>query len=336
MSKSNYKIAVVLYCYTINDWKEKFENQILRIESSGLYEAADCIKVIIADVENNKDYVLSITDKYSKIDLDYYTINYGSEYLGIKFVDDLARTGDYKILYFHTKGVFNKFKNFISKEIDHLKVKAVDSWVEKMHYFLLDNFKTCIEELNNKDVVGVTNISNWWWGNFWWATSDHIRKNIPFVKFYSGTRWSCEAWLFDSNTDKENIKYLELYHFEYDPHYSYIPKYFYDGSDISNIEINIIDAFYGFFYQQRDEGRGPSAEEDKIINVTEKIKDLLKEYENKRIVAYPGHDYLGVEDPLPHNRDKCLRIKFSTNIDPEKEYIVSSIGSFKIDIGYKN
>lgn len=336
-------IAVVLYCYSINDWEERFKRQIERVKSSGLYDGADEIYVYISDpLNNSEEKIKNILLNYPKIILHYTTINHGEGYRAICKVDELGKQNDnYKILYFHTKGVFNKYKNFVNQEIDDLKVKSVNCWVEMMEYFLIDNWKTCVDKLDEYDTVGVTCNGNWWWGNFWWTKSSHLKKNIPMSDFYGGSRWQAEDWLHGANNDKQNIKPYEFYKFYFDGHYSIIPKYFYDGTDISNIKINIIDAKFGYFSEQKDEGRGIQNEENKIFDVTEQIRNSVAAFDYKRIrndwskYDFDSIFYKTFGHTLHCTLTKSLRIKFNTNIDSENEYVVTSFLYQLLDVGYK-
>lgn len=335
-------VGVVLYCFALNDWEWRLRRQIKRLDTSGLYEGADELYLLVSDIENsNEDLVKEIIADYPKYNLKHYTYN-NCEAEALSLVDDLCRQNDdYKVLYFHTKGVFNKYKNFLTKEIDELKVNGVNSWVEMMEYFVVDKWRVCVQKLDTYDTVGVANNGNWWWGNFWWTKSSHVKKNTVFRDFYGGSRWHCEGWLHDANSDKENIKYYEMYKYTFDGHYTIIPSYLYNGEDISGIEFDIIDAKFGYFLEQRDEGRGLMTEEDKVFDVTEQIKDSVKKTNYKRITNdWSKYDF----DSEFSNRfgstlfctlQKTLRVRFRTNIDPENEYVISSFMYHFLNIGYK-
>lgn len=322
-------IIVIFYCFMINDWKEKLQRQINRLVSSGLYDGADELYLFVSDVDGNqKEEIDNMINHLPKIKLDYTNKNYGEGYLALSKVDELARSGNNKIFYFHTKGVFNKYKDFENKEIDELKIKGSNCWVEILEHYLIDNWKKCVEKLDDHDCVGVINYGGWWWGNFWWVRSAHIMKNIPFKQHYTGTRWGAEAWLHDSNTDKDNIKIFEFNHFHYDPLYSSIPKYLYDGSvNEDDIKVEITKAEYGYFAQQRDEGRGLACKEIKKIDVTQNCKNALENNNFKLNGLCPHNCLVGVEDPA-FGIDKTLRIWFKTNIDPNNEYVISDFASW--------
>jgi hypothetical protein len=169
-------VIVVLYCFMVDDWEIRLSDQLKRMKSSSLYDESNEIHLVVTDINNNqKDKVDSLLGEYQKISLDYTTRNWYEGH-ALSKVDNIARTyDDCKILYFHTKGVSNKYKDLISNDYYNLKVEGIKCWKELMEYFLIDNWKDCIKKLDEYDTVGVNNVNNWWWGNFWWSNSKHIK-----------------------------------------------------------------------------------------------------------------------------------------------------------------
>lgn len=330
-------IAVVLHCFTINDWESKFTRQVKRLKLSGLYDQCDELYVFITDPSNTlQDHIIQLLQDYPKVILDYSNINYGEGYKALCKVDELGKSEiDYKILYFHTKGVYNKYKNFSTMQVSKLKQKGVETWVDMMEYFLIDNWNKCVDLLNEYDNVGVSCNNDWWWGNFWWTSSKHIRKNKAFSSYYAGSRWLSESWLHESNSDRSNIRKYEMYHFDYDPCYSYFPEYFYDGTDLSTLEFTIVNAKYGYFAEQRDEGQPPPSKGEVYVDVTEKVIDNINSFNKNKISLYPMEDTCNY-DPAPdvNGLNKCLRITFKTNYD-DQEYIISSFMNNKLNFGFK-
>ena len=316
-------VIVVLYCFMVDDWEIRLSDQLKRMKSSSLYDESNEIHLVVTDINNNqKDKIDSLLGEYQKISLDYTTRNWYEGH-ALSKVDNIARTyDDCKILYFHTKGVSNKYKDLISNDYYNLKVEGIKCWKELMEYFLIENWKDCVKKLDEYDTVGVNNVNNWWWGNFWWSNSKHIKNNKPFNEYFTGSRWGCESWLHESNYNIENIKYYQFYPFSYDPYYSILPKYFYDGTNISDIKIKVLDAKFGYFAEQRDEGRGLSENKDNVIDVTDKTIELLKLSDNKKFNFNPNE--LLIDNHKYHGNDKSIRIFFKTNIDPEKIYTLTS------------
>jgi hypothetical protein len=142
----------------INDWRWRLSRQIKRLVKSELYESADNIYLFVTDPTNKqKDKVELLIKDLTKINLDYTDINYGEAFRALSKISEISKDPNHKMLYFHTKGVFNKYKNFETKEINTLKLKGVECWVEMMEHILIDNWKDCVDKLENNDIVGVTN-----------------------------------------------------------------------------------------------------------------------------------------------------------------------------------
>lgn len=324
-------ISVVYSCYMVNDWKDRAIRQLSRLKTSGLYDKSDEIYFIGTDPENSQLQDLnSIISDFPKIQVEVHTRNWYEGY-ALRKVDFLGRTSEVnkKILYFHSKGVFNKFKNFSTGEIDPLKIKSVENWTDVMEHFLIDNWEICLDKLDSYHTVGSSIYAYWYWGNFWWANSEHIKTNVPFDDYFGGSRWQCESWLHDSNTDRESIKFFEFYHFNYNPFYTFIPERIYKKEEDSSTVFEIIEAKYGYFAHQVDEGRGLDILEDVTIDVTDAAKELnYKKTENKNIFLYP--EELAFEDPIP-GTPKNLRLKFKINNDT-KEYVVTSYFSNPIKL----
>jgi hypothetical protein len=97
----------------------------------------------------------------------------------------------------------------------------------------------------------------------------------------------------------------------------------YDGTDISSIEFKINEAKYGYFASQRDEGQDLKNEYDLTVDVTEEVRRLLAEKHNNKVLSLHLHEIIKVEDPAP-GYNQVLRVKYSTNIDPETEYVITS------------
>lgn len=335
------KIAIFIYCYAVNDWKERLERQLSRLRTSGLYDAAQIIQLAVTDVSISKlEEVNQVLSDYSKINLHFTGKNW-FEATTLNMLDTFVRSheDEYKVMYFHVKGVHNKYKNFQTQEFFPLKTKGIDCWVEMLEFFLIDKWQECISLLNDYDTVGVTNNGNWWWGNFWWTKSSYVKSIMELNKYFSGVRWSAEAWLHDAHPNKNEIKYFEMFKFMHDPYYTVIPTYFYDGTNLKDLNINVLKAEYGYFAEQRDEGRGLLKLDNQTIDVTDLVKEHVAQTNNKNFSFFSeSFPYFSYErfcgtDPA-FNQTKLMRVWFSTNFEPEKEYVISSFLDFPIKLGY--
>lgn len=315
---STPKIAVVFYCWAISDWKERSGVAIARLKSSGLYDIADELYFLVSDTEGKRDEIEDLVKQFPKFELEYEAQNLGSEYRGIKKVEEIGnRDQEYNILYLHAKGVYNKYKNLFDKKETHwLKVNGIKCWSEMLTYFVVDRWRECVCKLNEGfDTAGAACHDRWWWGNFWWASSRHIKK---LRSFEGGSRWDCEAWLHEGrdNSEWDSIRYFEQNKFRYDPYYTVIPGYMYEKGDNSDVVLKIKKAEYGCFGEQTDEGRLPP-QEPSLVDVTEKVRELSAGNQ----IIYPK-DWL--EQFHFCSGEKKIRVYFSTSREPDVIYVVTS------------
>jgi hypothetical protein len=265
-------IVVVYHVYCYDDWKIVVDEQMKRLQKSGLYESADKLFMTINLGTETEESVNEFFNQYDKFDKEYHVTN-AYEYPGIKKVKDFCdENDDVKILYFHTKGVSNKYRRHDRPdEISEVKVKGVASWREVLEYFVIDNWKDCILKLDDYDSVGVTCDNGWFWGNFWWSTTKHIRTREMPTPHHG--RWYYEAWL---NQGVQGKNY-EFYKFVFNPYRCVVDKEFYDGTYHNKLnDLEIINATYGSFDIQNDEGR-MACDDVVVIDVTDLILKHISE-----------------------------------------------------------
>lgn len=240
-------LVVVYHVYCTGNWKSIVSQQLNRLHRSGLYEAANILCVTINDP--NKEFDPEIFSVYPKFSIVHRSDNH-YEYPGIKRVYDLAKEHEnMKVLYFHAKGVSNTYKKLGSKEVSVMKTKNISAWRECLEYFVIDRWKDCVRKLDSHDSVGVTCINGWFWGNFWWSQSSHLRRREEPSEGL--TRWGYEAWLSDGTPSSNH----EFYHFSFNPYISTLHPWLYDGSvDLSREKMELISARYGTIDMQLDEG----------------------------------------------------------------------------------
>lgn len=185
-----------MHVYQVNNWADIIEQQLYRIKKSGLYDRM------------NKLYIGLLGDKparqFSKKIEIIYQLNQPS--LEQSFTLTHLHLSSYmfngQIFYIHTKGVSHNS----GKEDDNQK-----DWRKLMEHYIIDRWKTCVSELEKNDVVGVnwhlgeghmnakakyaegTPITPHVSGNFWWATTDYI-KRLPIL-FPLKSKYECEFWI---------------------------------------------------------------------------------------------------------------------------------------------
>jgi GR25 family glycosyltransferase involved in LPS biosynthesis len=172
---------------------ESLDNILNQIQKSGLFDMLDLIVI------NNIGIELDVM-KYEfggKIKVINYSENtqlfeIPTLQLMHHFSQDAQKTN---ILYLHTKGVC--YEN--NKQ--HPIYNNVQDWIHFMLYFVVYKYKDCVELLKIHDSVGVNysprnlsnpNSHNHWSGNFWWATSNHIKRlDVTTLTTRHSAEWWC-------------------------------------------------------------------------------------------------------------------------------------------------
>jgi len=201
------KIAIFYHIYQKNHWAKLFEQQIVALQKSGLYDAADYIHFGI-----NGDEPLP----YDLVKVNSVKRNIRTELEADTLLDLFrfaVKNPNYKILYIHTKGTTwneDKIQNdkLYSTIKDTLPIN-VNLWISYMEYFNIQRWKDCIELLNLYDCVGTewlkeANIgtnqkvhTSYYAGNFWWAKAEYISKLDPNF-LYENVQWKrhqAEFWI---------------------------------------------------------------------------------------------------------------------------------------------
>lgn len=196
-------MRVYYHIWLNKEWRSIFNEQKEALVKSGLYNDIDQMaicaigeKETFLELENLllDKMILRLMLEESKVH-EFFILNYL-----YKDCKDWLKNNDY-ILYFHSKGV-SYDKNY--KHFENLQ-----DWRRYMEYFLIYNYKKCIECLKNHDVCGV----NWWddgkypphfSGNFWWTKTDYIKKLSKPVPGSWGRR-NAEFWIGTGQPKVKNL-----------------------------------------------------------------------------------------------------------------------------------
>ena len=125
------------------------------------------------------------------------------EILSINYIREYCETNECSVLYVHTKGINHLANGRLSK---------VNDWKNMMLYFLVHRHKDCLALLEDYDVVGCNyqaTPSPHFSGNFWWASSEHIRKLKPITP----PRHNAEWWLFTHQPNYYCLHYSNVDHY---------------------------------------------------------------------------------------------------------------------------
>lgn len=198
------KIAIFYHIGQLNHWREVYNDQINLLHQSGLYEVADFIYCGINGDEKLPEPVPS-----------KLIVNYNRDKVleanTLEAMWNFARINpDFRILYIHTKGV---------TRIDALK-EVADKWRKYMEYFVVSQWKRCIDELQNYDTVGVqlrdkatywpdgkkiVIDANYYDGNFWWVNASYIKTLDTKYLYTNDTPWlrgKSELWIGSGSSPK--------------------------------------------------------------------------------------------------------------------------------------
>lgn len=133
-----------------------------KIVDSNLYEHVDQIYIncIGSTSTNPFSYLKKVIFHHNESGLETFEIS--TQEIIHKFSKE---TPKYNVLYLHTKGV--------GKEIN----ECIEDWVNYMAYFLIEKWRTCVQELESNDTIGVDLRPQpvlHYSGNFWWARSEYL------------------------------------------------------------------------------------------------------------------------------------------------------------------
>lgn len=183
----NENIIIFYHVAQMPRWEYLFQQQINALLVSGLYDATNSVEICL-----NSPFKLSysLPFNFSKFNV-HVNENIVSEADTLKRMWEFANNTEenYKILYFHTKGISYHFEK---------EALNVDGWRLYLEYFNIHKWKKCVDLLSYYDCVGTnfyysphihytkdcdffvskTN-KGFYNGNFWWANSNYIKTLNP-------------------------------------------------------------------------------------------------------------------------------------------------------------
>lgn len=291
-------LGVVYHAYLINNWKDIVHRQLTRLKDSGLMHQAKKVIVTANLARTSEQSLYEVLQPFSShIELRTYQENL-FEYPGCQAIYDMADSCLYDgLLYFHTKGVFNRYSSFQTLEYDDQIIHGVRSWTHLMEYFLIDQWSQTIQQLEHADQCG------WFFdwpkgetGNFWWATAKHIQRIGPPEKSKLD-RCTYERWPIHTNQHK---RYNVFPFLKCNSYMSHFDSALYQN--FHNKKIIIHQALYGNF--------SPNDCSDTIIarNVTRHIQQFLSD-QHMTIDIHVGNRTIE-QDPY-YGRKKKLRLHCS-------------------------
>lgn len=213
-------------------WVWWVDEQLGLIKESGLADNAKvkvCITMPLGLIgQIKKDTSFYVEKNYTEVVLDYLTSHYPfAEIIDMRDIQEKPNIfeghtlkevyihslkNDGYVLYFHNKGISSTFYNTWAVFGED------DKWRRYMQNHCINRWKECIEKLDEGfDAVGANYYKDFYpfAGNFWWATTDHIKKledPLNADKYYnnnspSNYRYAFELWV---GTKEPKIHYLDV------------------------------------------------------------------------------------------------------------------------------
>ncbi len=175
-------IKLFYHTYLVGNYRLLIHEQLLKLFSSGLYKACKEIYVGISSHDSaNTKWVLNLIENYPKIIPLVFEEN-DAERSTLRYLHHHALQEDTYFYYFMTKNVATNtgMKSPISEE----QIIKNELWRVSMEYNTIDKWEDCIYYLKQGyDAVGCNFRSNshlgnhpHFSGNFWWASSNHIKS----------------------------------------------------------------------------------------------------------------------------------------------------------------
>lgn len=193
-------IAIFYHAALMNKkWKPIVKDQVNKLKSVGLDKKA---KLFCSLLGSNSD-----RDKFKKMypmfEIIFEDTNFKNyEFPILNYIKKYSKKHDEYIFYFHSKGVSITPKNIAEYETNYdIIMENIEAWRKFLEYFTIENYKTCIHQLDFYDVVSA-NLSTFpyihYAGNYWWTTTNYIKTlppvdQAPFQK--NDIRYRCEFWI---------------------------------------------------------------------------------------------------------------------------------------------
>jgi hypothetical protein len=177
------KIIGFWHIGALGDWLRIIPEQYRKLRDSGLYDASDKIVVgFIGGRHRERELTVPIMhdskfEVFATNDLTDY------EFPTLARIWEEAQNGEESFLcyYIHTKGAS------LSATARH---NAANAWRAYMEYFNIERWRECVAVLHSYETCGVElqDNQNHYSGNFWWSTSDYIKKLPSGYEFWDQHR----------------------------------------------------------------------------------------------------------------------------------------------------
>lgn len=194
------------HVYCADGWQGLVTAQMQRLRQTGMMAATDTLYVSIITLKDTDfdDFMRIAGD--SNVEIVSRTGNGRLyEYPALEALRRRCEAEDCLVYYFHTKGV--SFHSVEGHDRQYRRFKRnVEAWREMMEHFLMDEWQVAVNVLcDGYDTYGCGRYPprparfRMYCGNFWWASSRHIRK-LPVIRpeLMADDRMKAETWLYEA------------------------------------------------------------------------------------------------------------------------------------------
>ena len=218
------KLKIYIHVIDFPGWKTILTEQLSKIDDSGLgSEAAEINFCLNGSLSNFNEWLSTQAGRKNAKFVHVWTSYNLYEYPTLDYIKRQCDTAsdDSAVLYLHPKGI---------SKVDG-KDKMED-WRNYMEYWVIEQYKDCIDKLSTHDAVGVNYRTHPWphfSGNMWWANAAYIKK-LPkqlhpdilhargykqfrpkvHCKWTEDPRFDCESWI-GTGVYLTNAKLYEIY-----------------------------------------------------------------------------------------------------------------------------
>jgi hypothetical protein len=144
------------------EWRRSFQMLMKSIEESGLYDHATVIRICVVN-----DFGKVVEDPlFEKDKFEIHFVGESKEYERPTLLHMRKQAENAKYFYVHTKGL----RHFgLGNE------QCVVDWINLLLYWNIEKWRDAVDKLDVYDTYGCNDTGFHYSGNFWWATSAHIR-----------------------------------------------------------------------------------------------------------------------------------------------------------------
>jgi hypothetical protein len=198
-----HKMYLYIHITCLHHYKDIFNTIMDKMKKSGLYDQVEKIRIVlIHETDPDQEWYND-----SKIEIIHRAPlgTYESETINRIDVPD-----DCPVLYLHSKGVTKPH------------IKQIYDWTEMMLYYLIEEWRLCVEGLNEYDTVGVNlhykPIQDYsgnyvhYSGNMWWTKGKHLKR---IGKLYARNYLDAEMYICKSG------KHLGLWNSELNHYFDF-------------------------------------------------------------------------------------------------------------------